>query len=591
MTTDRAERRLAAILSADVVGFSRMMGADEAGTLKRLEMHHHNVINPNITAHSGRVVKTTGDGVLVEFASAVDAVECALAIQAATVTYNLDVPDEQKLEFRVGINLGDIIVRGDDIFGDGVNVAVRLERLAQPGGICASRAVRDQVRDKLDCRFDDLGDVEVKNIARAVRVFRVSRGDESAPKAPAQGGSAVSVPSERPSIAVLAFQNMSGDPDQEYFADGIAEDILTALSKFREFVVIARNSSFVYKGKAVDLRQVARELDVRYVLEGSVRQAGQRVRVTGQLIDATTGSHVWAERYDRKLDDIFTVQDEITQQIVGAIAPGIRLAEVQRAQSKGAANLSAWDYVMRAHGHVWRLTEEDSAEAHRLLTKALDLEANNVTALVDLSCLNHFEVIFGWGDPPDQLFAQGRLMAQRAVGIDDHDASAQTALGIYDLFSDQHDDAVERLETAVSLNPNLAFARGYLGVTYAFSGDRPAALACFEQAFRLSPRDPLIVIWHTASSWAALNDQLYNEAIECAKRAVRANPEFADAYGVLAASYGQLGHLVEAGAALEEFERRLPGLTAHDPRLIRPFKRPADRERFLDGLCKAGLPA
>ena len=335
-------RRLAAIFAADMVGYSRLMEADEEGTIARQKAHRKELIDPKIAEHDGRIVKLMGDGMLVEFASVVDAVRCAVEVQQAMAEREGDVPEEQRIRYRVGINLGDIVIEDDDILGDSVNIAARLEAMAVPGGVMVSRAARDQIRDKLDLRIEDLGEHKVKNIARPVRVFRILLDDEPASLTGPADQAPASAPPEKPSIAVLAFENMSGDPEQEYFADGIAEDIITALSKFREFIVIARNSSFTYKGNAVDVKRVAQELGVRYVLEGSVRKAGSRVRITGQLIDAATGAHIWAERYDRGLEDIFAVQDEITQSIVGAIAPGIVSAEVQRAQRKDPGQLDAW---------------------------------------------------------------------------------------------------------------------------------------------------------------------------------------------------------------------------------------------------------
>jgi len=588
--TEKIERKLAAILSADVVGYSRLMHADESGTLARLQARRKELIEPKIAEHGGRLVKLMGDGALVEYPSVIDAVQCAVEIQQESAARNAETPEDERIELRVGINVGDVIIEGDDIYGEGVNVAARLDGMAEPGGICISRSVRDQIRDRLDHPLEDLGEVEVKNIARPVRVFRVILGGDASPAPHATNQEPAPASLDKPSIAVLAFENMSGDAEQEYFADGIAEDIITSLSKFRQFDVIARNSSFTYKGSAVDLKQVARELDVRFVLEGSVRSAGGRVRITAQLIDASSGNHVWAERYDRTLDDIFAVQDEITQHIIGSIAPGILAAEMQRAQRAGTENLGAWGCVMRAHRHIWRFTKEGSAEAKHLLLKALELDPHNATALADLALVHHFEAVFGWGESPQHSHAQFGEAARRAVAIDDQDASAQTALAIFDLFSGRHDDASQRLRKAIELNPSLAFASGYLAAVHAFAGEREAALPNLEKAIRLSPRDPLVVIWNIIAAWAALNDELFEEAIDYARKAIQENPEFTDIHGVLAASYGHLNRSAEARAALDEFLRRMPNLTASDPRLDRPFKRPADKERFLEGLRKAGLP-
>jgi adenylate cyclase len=360
MAEARVERRLSAIFAGDVVGYSRLMEKDEEGTLALLNAHRRDFLDPTIAQNRGRIVKRTGDGVLIEFISAVDAARCAIEIQRGMGERNAGVPPEKRIELRIGVHVGDIMIEDDDIFGDGVNIAARLEGIAQPGGICISDDAYRQVRGKIDVSFQDSGEQELKNIARPVRVYQVRPDAPTAAGKPTAGGLALP---DKPSIAVLAFQNMSGDAEQEFFADGIAEDIITALSKAHWLFVIARNSSFSYKGKSVDVRGVGRDLGVRYVLEGSVRKAGNRVRITAQLIDATSGHHVWAERYDRALEDIFVVQDEITRSIIGAIAPGIVAAEIQRTQGKDAAQLGQWERVMRAHWHVWRFTREDCLES------------------------------------------------------------------------------------------------------------------------------------------------------------------------------------------------------------------------------------
>ena len=366
-THDRVVRRLAAILALDMVGFSRHMEADESGTLGRQKFHRQECIDPVLDERGGRIVKTTGDGLLVEFASVIDALESAVRIQRAVAEAEANIPRERCIQYRAGINLGDIVVEEGDIFGDGVNIAARLEALAEPGGVFISASVFEQVVGKLDIVFDDLGELRLKNIQRPVRVYRVRLEIASQKGAKSPRGLALAA---RPAIAVLPFQDMSAGKDQEYFADGIAEDIITGLSRSHAFLVIARNSSFTYKGGPVDVKQVAGELGVRYVLEGSVRKGGDRMRITAQLIDATTGSHVWAERYDRQIDDIFAVQDEITANIVGVVAPEVIGAEMRRARRKDAGSMNAWDCVMRANWHVWRLTAEDGAEAKKFASSS-----------------------------------------------------------------------------------------------------------------------------------------------------------------------------------------------------------------------------
>jgi TolB-like protein/class 3 adenylate cyclase/Flp pilus assembly protein TadD len=593
MAEDRVERRLAAILAADVAGYSRLMGADEEGTLAALKAHRRAVLDPKITEHRGRIVKTTGDGLLVEFASVVDAVRCAVDMQRQMAERNAGVAAEQRIEFRIGLNVGDIIIDDKDIYGDGVNIAARLEGLAAPGGICVSRVVRDQVRDKLDFSFEDMGEQQVKNIARPVRTHRVrleSPVDELSAAAVATTRSAQPLP-QKPSIAVLPFANMSGDAEQEYFSEGITEDIITNVSHNHAFFVISRSTSFAFKGPAVDVGKIGRELGVRYVLEGSVRRAGNRVRITAQLIDAASGHHLWADRYDRELADVFAVQDEISRSITGAIAPGIIAAEIRQAQRKGPDQLDAWDRTVRAHWHIRRFTQVDLAEARRLLEEAIDLDPTNSMAYADLAFARHFEAVFGWGDGSAESHVRLGEAARNAVAADDSDAMAHTALAIFDLFSNRHEEARRRLQRALELNPNSEFARGYLGGSYAFGGDYEAALANLEEAIRLSPRSQLLVIWHICEGWAALTAERHEEAVVFAARAREANPEFPDIYAVLASAYGHLGNATAGMAALDQLSQRMPGLTASDERLSRPFARASDRERYLEGLGKAGIPA
>ena len=592
MAREGIERRLTTIMSADVVGYSRLMAGDEAGTFAQLKTHRRELIEPKAAEHHGRVVKLTGDGTLMEFASVVDAVNFSVEVQQAMMERNASVPEDLQIKYRIGINLGEIIVDGEDIYGDGVNIAARLEGLAAPGGIYISGKVYEEVRNKLSIAFEDLGEQELKNIPEPVRVYCwTDAAADPTPGMTAITADATALPlPDKPSIAVLPFTNLSDDPEQEYFSDGITEDIITGLSKNRLFFVISRGTSFKFKGTSVDISQIAQELAVRYVLEGSVRKAGNLVRITAQLSDAPVSHQVWAERYDRKLEDIFSVQDEITQNIIGSLAPGIMSAEIQRAQRKETGRLEAWDFVMRAHWHIRRFTKDDTIKARGLLHEALELEPNNAAALSDLAFAGHFEAIFGWTDDPADSLALVGESARKAVAADNHNALAHTALAIFELFSNRHDDAVRRLHTACDLDPNLVFARGYLGVTYAFGGDHDAAMPHFVQAIRMSPHDPLLVIWHIAMGWAFLAAEQYQEAVEFSKQAIDDNPEFTDNYSVLAACLGHLGHVDAARAALEQLLRRLPGLTTHDERLTRPFKRAVDKERFVEGLIKAGLP-
>jgi adenylate cyclase len=430
MVEDRVDRRLAAILAGDIARYSYLMGIDEEGTMRQLKAHRKKLIDPKIIEHHGRIVKTTGDGMLVEFVSVVDAVRYAVDIQRGMAERNADVAPDRRIEFRIGINVGDIISDENDIYGDGVNVAARLQALAEPGGILVSRNVHDQVRDKLSFGFEDLGEQLVKNIARPIGVHRVSLA-ESAPPAMVKFAAAAKTELssvDRPSIAVLPFANMSGDPEQEYFADGISEDIITGLSKLRWFFVIARNSSFAYKGKAVDVKRVARELGVRYVLEGSVRKGGSRVRITAQLIDAATGNHLWADRYDGELTDIFALQDEITKKVVAAIEPKLLEAEGIRSQSRSPEDLGAWDMVIQANSLFWRLTTAEREAAIALLRRAVERYPDYAPAQSMLAFVLLISGYLGWVLMESQL-QEAAGLAARAEELDPSDPWAHLALG------------------------------------------------------------------------------------------------------------------------------------------------------------------
>ena len=502
---ERVDRRLAAIFAGDIAGYSRLMGADEEGTLRQLKAHRKELVDPKITEHRGRIVKTTGDGMLVEFVSVVDAVRCAVDIQRGMVERNAEVPADKRIEFRIGINVGDIISDDNDIYGDGVNVAARLEALAEPGGIMVSRNVHDQVRDKLSFGFEDMGEQTVKNIARPIGVHRVSLA-ESAPLATAQSGAASKsepASSNRPSIAVLPFANMSGDPEQEYFADGISEDIITGLSKLRWFFVIARNSSFAYKGKAVDVKRAARELGVRYVLEGSVRKGGNRVRITAQLIDAATGNHIWADRYDGDLTDIFALQDEITRKVVAAIEPKLLEAEGIRSQSRSPEDLGAWDMVIQANSLFWRLTKTEGEAAIAMLKQAVERYPDYAPAHSMLAFAMLMSRLLGWTLIAPQV-KEAETLAARAAELDDSDPWAHLALGYVAHTMRRTDAAAEEYQRAIDLNPNFAAAHGYLGFTLALAGRSDEAIAHLEQAIRMSPQDPQNAIFNMALGGRAL---------------------------------------------------------------------------------------
>ena len=487
-------RRLAAILAADVAGYSRLMGANEEGTLAELKAIRRELSDPKVKEHRGRIVKTTGDGLLVEFASVVDAVRCAVEVQRAMAERNADVPPDRRIELRMGINLGDIIRDGRDIFGDGVNVAARLEGLAESGGICVSRVVRDQVRDKLDFSFEDMGEQQVKNIARPVRVHRVVLGERPGSSEPAMGRSnkpSLALP-DKPSIAVLPFQNMSGDPEQEYFADGMVEEIITALSRIRWLFVIARNSSFTYKGKAVDVRQVARELGVRYVLEGSVRKGGDRVRITGQLIDALTGIHLWADRFDGALNNVFDLQDQVASSVAGAIEPKLRKSEIERAHRKPTESLDAYDLYLRALALRDRPTAESVPEAIMLLRQALAIDPNYAPAKAAIGWFRVHEAAHGRNPVSEADAAEAVALARQTLetGKDDLDVLWMAASTLLLLAGDP-DVAASAIDRALMLNPNAALAWALRGFVLSRRGQSDAAIEACERAMRLSPLDPL----------------------------------------------------------------------------------------------------
>jgi adenylate cyclase len=489
---DRVERRLAAILAADVAGYSRLMGQDEAGTLARLRAHRRELIDPKIAEHKGRIVKTTGDGLLVEFPSVVEAVACAVAVQRGMAERNSGTPENQRIEFRVGINLGDIIVDNDDIHGDGVNVAARLEALADPGGVCVSGTVRDHIGDRLDLIFDDLSDQSLKNIARRVKVYRVRVFDTAATASSVKPTPALALP-DKPSIAVLPFQNMSGDPEQEYFVDGMVEEIIMALSRIRWLFVIARNSTFSYKSLAIDLKRVGRELGVRYVLEGSIRKAGNRVRITAQLIESATAAHVWADRYDRALDDIFALQDELAISVVGAIEPTLRKVEIDRARRKRPESLDAYDLYLRALPVASTGMPNDADKALPLLEQAVQLEPDYPAAHAMIAWCH--EQRYLRGSLSEETRATARQHARAAIANGGDDALALAIGGfVIGVVERDYQTGLDAIDRALALSPSSALAFGFSSILRAWKGDDSTAVSHGESAIRHSPYDPLIFL-------------------------------------------------------------------------------------------------
>jgi adenylate cyclase len=558
--------------------------------LAALKAHRAEFIDPEIASHGGRIVKLMGDGALVEFPSVVDSVACAVGIQRGMAKRNAGVPEDKRVDFRIGINLGDIIIEGDDIYGDGVNVAARLEALAEPGGICVSGMVHENIVGKLDHSFTDDGKQTVKNISRPVRVWRWSEGASDI--APVPSASAVLPLPDKPSIAVLPFDNMSDDQEQEYFADGISEDLITALSKIRWFFVIARNSSFTYKGQAVEVTQIARELGVRYVIEGSVRKAGSRVRITAQLIDATTGRHVWAERYDRDLADIFELQDEMAQTIAGAVEPELSAAERERAARKAPENLDAWETYQRGLWHLWSFTRGDNTEAQRVLRRAQELDPSFATAYAFESYSHYLDAMLGFSEAPGESLTAALTAAKRALALDDKDPVAYFALGRVYMMHGKHDASVAELETAISLNPSFAMAYHGLGSALMLSGRLEEAAEALDKAIRLSPRDPVLWGMMCFRSMTCSLLQQYEAAAEWGRRAAH-EPRAAKggywAYAVLASALGNLGRTAEAREALDEALRQKPDLSLAYLEKTLPTKELGALEPYLAGLRKAGL--
>jgi adenylate cyclase len=574
---ERIERKLAAILAADVAGYSRLMGADEEGTLARLKACRRELMDPEIAEHRGRVVKTTGDGILIEFPSVVDAVRCAMDVQRGMAERNADVTNEQRIEFRVGINLGDIMIDAEDIHGDGVNIAARLESIAEPGGICISDSSYQQVRDKLTIHFEDMGVQQLKNIARPVRVYRVPIGRSAPRERPA-----LALP-DKPSIAVLPFTNMSVDPEQDYFADGMAEDIITALSHFKALFVIARNSSFTYKGRAVDVKQVGRELGVRYVLEGSVRKGGNRVRVTAQMIDATSGAHIWAERYDRDLSDIFAVQDEITASVAGVIEPALAEAEQQRVLRKPPERLDAWEAYQRGLWHFHKYRPEENKTALAFFSQGIALDPNFAPGHYGYALALQWDIWHFSSRPFLEVQGTAREEAQIAVSLDDKDAMAHAVLAHMMMWGGEWEAAIAEARTAVALNPNSAFVISMLGCVLGYGGYREEALERLQQAMRASPHDPLIWLW---SIWRAILQFFSRDfvaALQTLRQVVRLRPSYATPYEYVAASLAYLGQLDEAREALE----RVPPQSAEQLQRWQqrpPWMRPEDYALRVEGV-------
>src|SRR5262245_2136115 len=612
------ERKLTAILSADVEGYSRLMGDDEAATVRAIT-EYREVIASAVAGHSGRVVDAPGDNLLAEFSSVVDAVQCAVDIQRELESRNADLPLARRMRFRIGINLGDVIVERPRLYGDGVNIAARVQSLAEGGGICLSGTAYDQIEGKLSLGYEFMGEHTVKNIARPVRVYRVRLEPPLGPASRKRGadrrlvvgvigvvavvmllgvagwaswrwlrtpGSAGLPLPDKPSVAVLPFTNLSQDSTQEYFSDGVTEDLITGLSKISGLFVIARNSVFTYKGKPVKIREVGRDLGVRYVLEGGVQRAGNRVRITAQLVDAATGYHVWAERYDREVRDIFTLQDEVTQQIVRALAVKLTEAEKGRIGRPQTGVLEAYDLVLRGNEERHRTTREGNAEARRLFVKAIDLDPEYASAYAGLSWtyLQSWQLV--WTSDRESL-ARAQELAERAIALDNNMAEASHLLGQIYLWQKEHERAITQAERAVALAPNDASGYETLAEILGWSGRAEDSIRFIRHAMRLNPRYPFYYEWTLGHGYYLTGRR--QEALDAFAKVVQENPNFVAAYAYRAVLLIELGRVNEAREAWNAAGHLSPRASMPDLRDRLPYKRPADLERFLAGAQRAGM--
>lgn len=583
-------RKLAAILAADVVGFSRLTRADEDRTLARLRALRHDLIDPAVAAHNGRVFKRTGDGALIEFRSVVDAVRCAIEVQTGVAERNAGLPEDLRLEFRVGIHLGDVVEEADgDLMGDGVNIAARLEGVAKPGAVCLSEQAYWQVKGRLTVAISDLGATHLKNIAEPVRVYSLAMGASS------QGGTKLEknksptspVLADKPSIAVLAFNNMSGDPEQEYFSDGISEDIITDLSKLPGLHVIARNSSFTYKGKAVDVKQVGSELGVRYVLEGSVRKAGSRVRVTGQLIDVGSGAHIWADRFDRDLTDIFVVQDELTREIIAALKVKLTPEQEGRLGRNSAITVDAYSLFMRGREQALLQTKVGNAEARALLERAIALHPDFAAphAYIAFTRLNDY--IIGSGEAAERSLKQGYDLATQAVRIDDEDPYAHFVLSIATLWRREYEQALAEAQRCLALAPNSPEGHLQLANVHYYTGDPAGAIETLNAYMQLDPLYPGVALHFLAQAQHAMGR--FGDAVETLKRRLERDPKSESGHALLASCYGHLGQFSDARIAWAEVMRLAPEFSVERRWGILPFKNRDEYLHRVEGLRKAGI--
>ncbi len=583
--SEGTQRRLAAIVSADVVGYSRLMGVSELGTLRALRGHRTELFDPLIDDHGGRVVKTMGDGLLLEFPSVVEAVACALAVQEGMAQRNEDIPDDKRLVFRIGVNLGDIIIEGEDILGDGVNIAARLQEIAAPGGICISRRVYEDVEDRLEAAFEDRGEATLKNIARPVRVWHWSPGGSTAPTA--EAASTPALP-DMPSLAVLPFDNMSGDAEQDYFVDGMVEDILTTLAKIPLLFVIARNSSFTYKGKAVDVRQVGRELGVKYVVEGSVRKAGNRVRVTAQLVDCADGRHLWADRYDGDLDDVFALQDRITQEIVTALEVTLTEGEQVRVWRERSGSPLVYEKYSKGKLLYANFAKQTHHQAQQEFEQALDINPDYTPAMVFLGYTLADQGRWGWVADREAAYQAALAMAERALAVDADYGEAYTIISYARVFQRRHDDAVEAAERTIALSPNNATAYHMSAMAHIYNGNFRLGADYEEQASRLSPIDFDVSVIDLAR--ARFHQGAFTEARDLAARVLAARPRWLTAQTILLAALWRLGKQDEARGQADAIRAVYANFSVNRWSQGHPYRRPEDLAALMDPLREAGLP-
>lgn len=583
MSEAKAKRKLTAIFYADVAGYSRLTGRDEAGTHRKV-MATLDYVSEAIQGGGGTVLRYAGDAILAEFPSVVGAVETAVGVQEELARRNADECEDDKLQIRVGLNLGEVMEDRGEIYGDGVNLAARLEAAAEPGGVCISSAVHDQAKGKVGISFIDGGSQAFKNIEGPVRVYRWR------PATTPVACAVIKRKSVRPSVAVLPFDNISGDPEQDYFADGISEDIITALSKIRSFFVVARNSTFTYKGKPVDVKQVANDLGVRYVLEGSVRKAGNRVRISAQLIDAGTGHHVWAERYDRDLSDIFELQDEMTQTLAGAIEPELNAVERKRAANTPPENLDAWETYQYGLWNMWMWTREGVDKAIEVFEHAISLDPGFAPAHAYLSYSRYLTVILGWADEPEALLSKGLANAERAIQCDNRDSVSYFSAGRIHMMLGNHDESIGAIRTALELNPNFAHANHALGFALTLAGDYEPAKRAAQKAIELSPRDPALWAFTVCHALTFLLAGETEDALAWAKKTVQIGiPTGYWGPAMLAASHANLGHLEEARNYVLEALQAKPSLSLSFLKKTLPTKHEDGLNPYLEGLRKAGL--